>query len=295
MKLCILKLKMIMNKYVIVGASGYIGSELALEMNGNQPVLLTSASGKIGEQLRLENKDDYEKILISRGDIVYVASAISSPDIKASEYENIKKINVDGTYDFIKHALSKDGRVIFFSSDTVYGNDKKIFDEKNQSNPVGKYAEMKFEIEKSFISNPNFKAIRLSYVFSRNDKFTKFLLDCLDKSVEAEIYHPFYRQIVYIKDVTEGLLSIAKKWDEIPQSIINFGGPELLSREDLARYLKENALPLLKYRVVEPENEFFLNRPKSIKLDTSLFQQIIGRQGTSIKNAIRKEFGNLIR
>ena len=66
---------------------------------------------------------------------------------------------------------------------------------------------MKSEVEKRFLGNPFFKTIRLSYVFSREDKFTKYLVGCAQRDEEAELFHPFYRAIIHRDDVVEGALS----------------------------------------------------------------------------------------
>ena len=108
---------------------------------------------------------------------------------------------------------------------------------------------MKHEVEMRFQGNPSFKTIRLSYVFSREDKFTDYLIGCASRNEEAELFHPFYRAIVHRDDVVDGALALAQRWDEFPQQVINFGGPEVLSRIDFAECLKRVALPNLRYRV----------------------------------------------
>ena len=99
-------------------------------------------------------------------------ASISAPDICAREHERAWSVNVTGTSEFISRTIERGGRVIFFSSDTVYGECEDPFDESALCKPAGEYAEMKHKVERRFIENPSFKSIRLSYVFSREDKFT---------------------------------------------------------------------------------------------------------------------------
>ena len=238
----------------------------------------------------LERPDDFDYSLIQPADVVLLSAAISAPDICAREQDRAWAVNVTGTSEFVTQVISRGGRVVFFSSDTVYGERGDAFDETTKSNPAGEYAEMKAEVEKRFLGNPLFKSIRLSYVFSREDKFTKYLSGCVGRGEEAELFHPFYRAIVHRDDVVEGALALAQRWDEFPQQVINFGGPEVLSRIDFAECLKHNALSGLRFRVTEPGDEFFKNRPRVIAMSSEILPKLLGRPSRTMAEAARVEF-----
>ena len=53
------------------------------------------------------------------------------------------------------------------SSDAVYGDIDKPFDEQWATNPIGAYGRMKAEVEKYFIGHHNVKILRSSYNFFR--------------------------------------------------------------------------------------------------------------------------------
>ena len=98
---------------------------------------------------------------------------------------------------------------------------------------------MKCEVEQRFSGNASFKAIRLSYVFSREDKFSRYLTGCAERNEEADLFHPFFRAIVHRDDVVDGALALAAHWDDFPEQVINFGGPQVLSRIEFAECLRE--------------------------------------------------------
>lgn len=153
---------------IIVGASGYIGRPLfdkAKEKSTAYGTASKATDGLIG--LQLDSPDDFDYELIKPSDTVLLAAAISAPDICAREHERAWSVNVTGTSEFINRVMKRGGRVIFFSSDTVYGEISDEFDEASPCDPSGEYAEMKREIEKQFLDNSLFKVIRLSYVFLR--------------------------------------------------------------------------------------------------------------------------------
>jgi len=278
-------------KLIIIGATGYIGESLFALANKVGNARGTSSVGsRTLIPLRLDAPDEFDYNVIQDADVVLVTAAISAPDVCSREHERAWAVNVTGTSSFISKAISRGARIIFFSSDTVYGERADDFDETAACNPAGDYAVMKHEVESRFTGYPAFKAIRLSYVFSREDKFTKYLLGCAERGEEAEIFHPFYRAVVHRDDVVQGAIALARRWDEFPQFVINFGGPDVIARTELAQVLKDSVLPELRFRQIEPEPEFFANRPRVIQMKSPLLATLLGRPARTLREAAQLEF-----
>lgn len=279
------------NQIFIVGATGYIGKPLFSGISLKTKGYGTSTLGESSFlSLKLDLPDDFDYKIIRPSDVVFLTAAISAPDICANEHDRAWAVNVTGTSEFITKVMARGGRVVFFSSDAVYGECAETVDEASEINPAGEYAEMKQEVEKRFLGNPLFKSIRLSYVFSQEDKFTKYLIGCEERGEEADLFHPFYRAIVHRDDVVDGALALARRWDDFPQQVINFGGPEVLSRIDFAERLKSAALPELRFQVTEPEEAFFKNRPKIIAMASPVLSNLLGRPALSLLDAAKIEF-----
>jgi dTDP-4-dehydrorhamnose reductase len=275
----------------VVGASGYIGKHL----------LTASAAPKTGTsskespallRLRLEFPDEFDYEIVQPADVFFLTAAISAPDVCAHEHARAWAVNVTGTSIFITKVIARGGRVVFFSSDTVYGERNDEFDERAACNPAGEYAQMKREIESHFLGNSLFKAIRLSYVFSKEDKFTKYLAGCAARSDDAEIFHPFYRAVIHRDDIVQGAIALAQRWDDFPHAAINFGGPAVLSRTEFAETLRETALPTLRFRVTEPDAEFFRNRPRVISMKSPILAKLLGRPALTLRESIMIEFNS---
>jgi dTDP-4-dehydrorhamnose reductase len=278
---------------IIVGASGYIGKKLFLRANAFGHAYGTNSIGSDGLQslhLGMPGVFDYSMILPS--DMIILTAAISSPDACVSEYERAWAVNVTGTSIFIQRVIDRGARVVFFSSDTVYGEREDAFDESAACNPAGEYAEMKCEVEQRFSANASFKAIRLSYVFSREDKFSRYLTGCAERNEEADLFHPFFRAIVHRDDVVEGALALAARWDDVPEQVINFGGPQVLSRIEFAECLRETLLHDLRFKVTQPEADFFKNRPRVIAMTSPVFSRLLGRPPRTLREAARLEFAS---
>jgi dTDP-4-dehydrorhamnose reductase len=276
---------------VIVGAKGYVGSALLASAKKTGSPIGTSTSGGGGLlPLSLENSADFDYSLIGPRSVVLLTAAISAPDVCVREHDKAWAVNVTGSSNFIRRVMDRGARVIFFSSDTVYGEQEDEFDETAPCNPAGEYAEMKREVERLFSGNASFKAIRLSYVFSREDKFTRYLANCAETNEEADLFHPFFRSIVHREDVVEGVLALSKLWHDVPEQFINFGGPQLLSRADFAECIRDAHYPDLRFKVTEPSVDFFTNRPRVIAMNSPVFARLLGRQPRTLRAAARLEF-----
>ncbi len=275
---------------IIVGAKGYLGSALIARANTVGNVLGTSSTGGNGLlALRLDAPADFEYHRIRQGDLVLLTAAISAPDICAREHDRAWAVNVTGTSAFISKAIECGARVIFFSSDTVYGEREEAFDEGASCNPAGEYALMKHEVEQRFAGNPGFKTIRLSYVFSLEDKFTRYLAGCAKNDAEAELFHPFYRAIIHRDDVVCGAMALAEHWEQTPESNINFGGPQVLSRVEFVECLRADHLKNLRFKVTQPDGNFFINRPRVIAMTSPVLERLLGRTPHSLSEAARLE------
>lgn len=275
----------------VVGASGYIGATLLSKARKEMSAIGTTSIGKNELlPLRLDAPSEFDYGIIRPGDAVMLTAAISTPDICARDHNRAWAVNVTGTSSFIQRVIDCGARVVFFSSDTVYGERKDAFDDTARANPAGEYAKMKNEVERRFTGNASFKAIRLSYAFSRDDKFSRYLAGCSERNEEADIFHPFCRAIVHREDVVEGALTLAKQWDEVPEQVINFGGPQLLSRIDFAQSLRQLHFHNLRFKVTQPSNEFFRNRPRVIAMTSLVFHRLLGRSPSSLFAAARLEF-----
>jgi len=281
-----------MNKIIVVGATGYVGKAIMRSSKIKKCVGTSTTGGGGLFSLDLKASGDFDYRFIETGDIVLLTAAISAPDICAREHDRAWAVNVTGTSVFIESVISRGGRVVFFSSDTVYGEHEDEFDERAACNPAGEYAAMKRDVEQRFAGNPSFKAIRLSYVFSCEDKFTRYLAGCAERKEEADLFHPFFRAIVHRDDVVEGALALAKHWDEVSEQVINFGGPQVLSRIDFAECLREVRLHDLRFKVTEPGADFFKNRPRIIAMTSPVFARLLGRQPRTLFEAARLEFAS---
>jgi dTDP-4-dehydrorhamnose reductase len=271
-------------RIMVVGASGYIGRPLLQQAGPSARG--TSSSGDGGLlRLDLEQPSAFDYAQIDEGEVILLLAAISSPDVCTRQRGWVHSINVEGTNAFIEGALARGAKVVFFSTDAVYGQQTSAFDETLEPSPVGAYADMKFAVEQRFRGEADFRAVRLSYVFSRWDSFTRYLFGCAANGVVAEVFPSFARSVVSRDDVISAALFIARNWDDVSERVINFGGPDILSRAEFAGVLRAGILPDLQIVEKEPDENFFLNRPRKIAMQSPIMDRLLGRPRVSLEAA----------
>jgi dTDP-4-dehydrorhamnose reductase len=262
----------------VIGASGYVGKVLIKSAGSNYMVYGTSTNGGNGLlRLRLDMPSNFDYRKIREGDFILLAAAISSPDVCTRERDFAWNVNVSGTKSFIAKAIDRGARVVFFSSDTVYGECANPFDEMKLCSPIGLYAMMKHEVEQHFMNEPNFKSIRLSYMFSIDDNFTRYLVRCAQDAEIAEVFHPFYRSIIHRNDAVDGILALVEQWDNTKDKVINFGGPQIVSRVEFAECLRSIKLKSLRFKMLQPDEIFFKSRPRVIAMTSPQLEKLLGR------------------
>ncbi|WP_175966648.1 NAD-dependent epimerase/dehydratase family protein [Burkholderia sp. BCC0322] len=276
----------------LVGSTGYIGKVLHDAFGRRWRTLGTSTRDGADIVFSLARAEAFPYEQVCAGDVVVVAAAISSPDACAKDYEAAFQVNVTGTLALIRGVAARGARVIFFSSDTVYGASEQVRDEDAELTPAGAYGAMKRQVEAELGENTAVKVIRLSYVFSLRDRFTQYLLGCAKDGRRADIFKPFSRCVVYMSDVVEGVVALIERWDAVDERIINFVGPELVARENFVEQIRNLVVPELDYEFSEPEADFFVNRPRVINVSSARFERLLGRRPCSLGEAINLELSN---
>ena len=266
-------------KTALVGSSGYI-AEFVLKRFAEEPeiesVLKLDRNSKSDAYLDLAEAEKFDYSLLDDIDYIIFTAAISGPDKCAQDFDECWNINVTGTSYFIREAIKRKSRVLFFSSDAAFGDiPGAIYDEKSGTAAETPYGRMKKAVEDEFKTEPLFKAIRLSYVASAKDRFYTYCLNCIRNNEVADIFHPFYRNVTVVSDVVDIVTYFALHWDEYEPTFLNVAGKELVSRVRMADELNRHLGNKLKYTISMPGEEFFRNRPRITQM-RSLYLQRYG-------------------
>jgi len=281
-----------MGRLVVLGGSGFIGSAILKAAEGRFEVVSASRGQVSATDLHVDLSDQstFGNLKLKDGDVLLLLAAQSSPDVCANRPEEARAINVTGTSTLLQQAHEAGAKTLFFSTDVVYGASDKTVDENFPSSPAGPYGRMKHEVEQQFLGRPLFKTMRLSYVFSIADKFTRYAIAACREGTEVEVFDPFCRNVVYLHDLVAAVLALSESWEMCPSGVVNAGGPELLTRLRFVEALVGAGLKGLRYKVVEPPPSFFENRPRVINMVSPWMDRLVGAPRLTLREAARREF-----
>lgn len=285
-------------KTAIIGSSGYIAGYL-LERFQKDPeiekILRIDQAGEVDARLDLLHPEQFEDAALEGIDFIVFTAAISGPDQCAADFDRCWAINVTGTGDIIERAMARGCRVLFFSSDAVFGDiPGKVYDEQSPTAAETAYGRMKKAVEDRFSGNPMFKAIRLSYVASARDRFISYCLKCLEQNETAEIFHPFYRNCITVTDVADVVQWMLHHWETFKPQILNVAGSELVSRVRMADEVNRLAAGRLRYVIQRPEDAFYRNRPAITQMKSLYLQKYGILEEKSFTEKIQRELGGMI-
>lgn len=286
-------------KIAIVGSSGYIAGYLLKRFQEDpevEAILRIDQVGEIDVSLNLLHPEEFDDATLEDVDAVVFTAAISGPDQCAKDFDRCWAVNVTGTGDIIERAMACDCRVLFFSSDAAFGDiPGKIYDERSSTQAETPYGRMKKTIEDRFSGNPQFKAIRLSYVASARDRFISYCLKCLEQGETAEIFHPFYRNCITVTDVVNVVQWLLHHWEAFEPPILNVAGSELVSRVRMADEVNRLAGGRLKYVIRRPEDAFYRNRPAITQMKSLFLHKYDILKDESFTEKIQRELGGFVR
>lgn len=285
-------------KVALVGSSGYIAGYLIQRFKVEddiEGILQIDCTEKADEYLNLQEAEKFNYDSLENVDFIVFTAAISGPDRCASDYDFCWAINVTGSIYFINEAIKRSCKVLFFSSDAVFGDiPGEIYTEHSKTEAVTSYGRMKKAVEDRFVDNEYFKAIRLSYVVSERDRFVSYCLKCILSGEKADVFHPFYRNCITVNDVVDVVVWFIHNWEEYRESVLNVAGKELVSRvriaDELNRYLGDR----LKYTISYPDSQFYQNRPQITQMKSLFLQKYHILEDKTFTEKIKKELEVII-
>ena len=231
-----------MNKVLITGGAGYIGSILTekLLQNGYDVTVLDSL---VYNQLSLlgfcHNKqfkfvhgdvrnETLLKELVDNVDIIIpLAAIVGMPACKS-----YPQVAIDVNYKHIVNVLKfagKNKKIILPNTNSQYGSSTEIITEESPFKPLSLYAETKCDAEKALLDNQNGIALRLATVFGLSYRMRMDLLvnDLTYKAITdgylVLFESHFIRNYIHIRDIANTFLFMIENYDKCNGNAYNVG------------------------------------------------------------------------
>ncbi len=246
--------------FIVTGGAGFIGSHLTkyLIKNGhNVSVIDNLRRGSFDNLKEIKDKIDFQEIDIldyekmknvaKNIDGVFHQAALGSVPDSFKEPEEYHRVNVIGTENVFKLAKEFDFKVVYASSSSVYGNQKKFpIKEDAEKNPLNPYGKTKLDCEhlaKKY-ADLGVKIIGLRYfnVFGigQNLNYAGVILKFIERLVQRKppiIYGDGnqLRNYIFVDDVVKAnVLAFESK---IEHEFINIATGETISVKELAHLM----------------------------------------------------------
>ena len=248
-----------MNRVLITGGAGYIGSTLAeyLLSTGYAVTILDNLLYKQLSILHLFKKENFKFVngdvrntelltsLVKTHDVIIpLAAIVGMPACKANP-----QLTIDVNYKHIETIvglLTEEQKIILPNTNSQYGSSDTIITEESPFKPLSLYAQTKCDAEDTVLKNGNGVVLRLATVFGVSPRMRQDLLvnDFVYKSMvdgylvlfEAH----FKRNYIHVQDIARTFEFIIRNYDRCKGQAYNVClSSANISKLQLAQKIKE--------------------------------------------------------
>ncbi|KAL3700515.1 hypothetical protein R1sor_018537 [Riccia sorocarpa] len=307
---------------LVVGGSGYLGLHLLHYLAAETKYQLVYTFNKLnvppnhdslrhvrGFQVDLRTGEGLDQISQELGPpaVVVNCAAISVPRECEEDPERAHEVNVPRSLTrWLKSFDHKKPLLIHLSTDQVYQGTKSFYKEDDETNPVNVYGKSKVEAEKHIRSNwENYVILRSSIIYGPQPVIpvqktlpVQWIDSTLSSGRETDFFEDEFRCPVYVKDVVKViLLLIANLTAEggFSQLVLNLGGPDRLSRAQMAEVVAEVRgydLSLINHVKSSTVNRG-VQSPPDISMEVTRLETFLGITMTKFADGVRQTLGPL--
>ena len=231
---------MAIERILVTGATGFLGWNVLRALSARYRVLGGWFSRRYRQpgvrMIQLDVTDPVGVLSVldrDRPDAVFHLAAMTNVDTGEDAEDLLAEVNVDGT-GHIADACAKRGiRLIFTSTDLVYGNGAGPHAEDEPPAPRSAYAASKVRAERRVAeSGADHVVCRTALLYGpagpHSRSFADWLHEGFAEGRTVPLYRDQYRSFLYAEDAARALADTAERAPS--GSLFNLGGPSRMSR-----------------------------------------------------------------
>ncbi|GAB2615639.1 dTDP-4-dehydrorhamnose reductase [Paractinoplanes abujensis] len=250
---------------LIVGASGFLGSEVARQATATDQAVVGTATTAAGGFVPVDITD--------RKSVRALMSAVR-PKLVINSTRGGWRVEADGAATVAAEAVAVGARLVHVSTDALHAGRPTPYTERDEPTPVSLYGAAKAAAETAVAAiDPSAVIVRTSLIWGGdNSGHESFVLGLLNGQ-RGTLFSDEIRCPVHVADLAAALLELA---DSRFAGIINVAGPEAINRADFGRLVARahghdpDALP-----VGLSAGSGLGPRPLDVRLDTSLARTVL--------------------
>ena len=287
-----------MDKLLIIGASGLLGSKLYETCSENYEIHGTYNAHKPQfknmHQLDVAKRDAVFRLFDEvKPDLVADTHAVSNVDYCELHQEEAWRTNVEGTKNVAEACKTNGCKLIFISTDYVYDGTKATpYSEKDKPHPINYYGKTKLIAERVI------EALDLDYIIARtavlfgisksHDKtpFPTWVVEQLKANKEVKVVIDQYNNPTLTDSLADALIAL---YEKNKSGLFNIAGKNTINRYEFAKVVANEFG--LNEKFIKPITTAELNqpakRPQKVALNVSKAEKATGMQTLGLKEAIR--------
>ncbi len=244
---------------LVTGGAGYIGSVLVPELlkKKHRVRVLDSLIYHENPLLGYFHDDNFEFV---RGDIrdggtvekavdgvdtiIHLAAIVGAPACKKNP-RLAEEVNFQGTVN-INKARSREQKMFFASTGSVYGKVDTVCTEMSKTNPLSEYGITKLKAEQAVMKKGNAVAYRFATAFGLAPRLRLDLLpnDFTATAIRTKnliVYDKdFMRTFVHVRDIARAYLFGMEKWNTMKDEVYNIGSEKMnTTKGELAEMIQK--------------------------------------------------------
>ena len=296
-----------MNKLLIVGATGLLGSKVASLASKHRfephPTQNARESGLPGSfQLDITDKDAVQRLVRKvQPKAIINTAALHNVDYCETHKEEADRVNIDGVRNLSDAARKNGSRLIHLSTDYVFDGEQGHYRESDIPNPLHYYARTKVEGEKIVSQLPSYAISRPSVIYGWNSlevtgipsssgktiNFAMFVLDKFKKNEIVKAVTDQYSSPTFADNLAEALLRLANHSEN---GIFHTAGRSCLSRYEFGLKIAEifGYSTSLVRQVLTSEFKQLAERPKNSCLRVEKAERILDMRFLTAEEGIRE-------
>jgi len=284
-----------MDKILITGTSGLLGSKIVEKAIGHYKVIPTYGTKPLFPNSVETNITDESDVLLVfnkfRPDIVIHTAAETNVDRCEVDREHARKVNAEGTGNIARICNKMGAKIVYVSTDYVFGGEKGLYTEEDEPNPISYYGLTKLEGEK-YVAEicEDHVIVRTSVLYGWHPwkpNFVKWVIKSLRERKQISVVNDHFNSPTLADNLAEVMLGIIEK---DLKGLYHTAGRERINRFEFTLKIAETFgldSSLIKPTKMSELKTWVAKRPRDSSLCVDKIQKELKTKLLNVKEGLR--------